>query len=180
MERQRFTRALAATVVSGLLVVGAGACGKAAEKVGEKVAEKSLEGVTGADVDASDDGVTIKTEDGEFSAKTTDELPDGWPVDLIAVPDGFSIESVSETKTPDGAMTAVSIEGSGDIGDLVDSYVDALEGAGIEVAMQTKSSDGGMVSAEKDGVNYMIMLNSDGDGTVTGVLSLTDTGSDGS
>ena len=173
MQRKYLTRTIAAFTMSGLLVVGAGACGKVSDKVGEKVAEKSIEGATGADVDASDDGVTIKTKDGEFSSKATKELPEEWPSDILPVADGFEIENVTETKTADGTMSIVSTKGDTDAGELVDTYVGAFESNGVEVAMQTKSGDGGMVNGTKDGTSYQVMIGSESGGQVSALLSVT-------
>lgn len=173
MQHKFLTRTITALMMSGLLVVGAGACGKVSDKVGEKVAEKSIEGATGADVDASDDGVTIKTKDGEYSSKATKELPKGWPSDILPVADGFAIENVTETKTAEGAMSIVSTKGSKDAAELVDSYVDAFEANGVEVAMQTKSGDGGMVSGTKGETSYQVMIGSESGGQVSAMLSVT-------
>jgi len=176
MQRKFTTRAATALAMCALLVVGVGACGKVSDKVGEKVAEKSIEGATGADVDASDDGVTIKTKDGEYSSKTTKELPKGWPSDILPVADGFAIENVTETKTAEGTMSIVSTKGSKGAGELVDSYVDAFEANGVEVAMQTKSGDGGMVNGTKGDNTYQVMIASESGGQVSALLSVTASG----
>jgi hypothetical protein len=169
MHRRFSTRTAATAAMAVLLVIGVGACGK----VGEKVAEKSIEGATGADVDASDDGVTIRTKDGEYSTKSTKELPGSWPSDILAVADGFEIDNVTETKTSDGAMSIVSTKGKGDVGDLVAFYVDAFEANDVEVAMQTKSGDGGMVSGTKGDTSYQVMIGAESGGQVSALLSVT-------
>lgn len=173
MNRTFLTRTAAALAMSGLLVLGAGACGKVSDKVGEKVGEKVAEQATGGDVDVSDDGLTIKTKDGEFSSKTTKELPDSWPGDIVPVADGFEIENVTETKTGDGAMSMVSTRGKADPGELIDFYVDAFEANGVEIAMQTKSGDGGMVNGTKGDTSYQVMLGAESDGQTTALLSVT-------
>ncbi len=173
MQRKFSTRTIAALVMSGLLVAGAGACGKVSDKVGEKVAEKSIEGASGGDVDISEDGMSIKTKDGEFSSKATKELPKGWPDDILPVADGFEIENVTETKTPDGTMSIVSTKGDKGAAELIDSYVDAFESNGVEVAMQTKTGDGGMVNGTKGDTSYQVMIGSESDGKVSAMLSVT-------
>ncbi len=173
MHPKYFARTAAALVMSGLLVVGAGACGKVSDKVGEKVAEKSIEGASGGDVDISDDGMSIKTKDGEFSSKAAKELPKGWPSDILPVADGFEIENVTESKTADGTMTIVSTTGDASAAALIDSYVDAFESNGVDVAMQTKSGDGGMVNGTKGDTTYQVMLGSDAGDQVNAMLSVT-------
>jgi hypothetical protein len=177
MQGKFLTRTAAALAMTGLLVVGAGACGKVSdkvgEKVGEKVAEKSLESAGGGDVDISDDGMSIKTKDGEYSSKATKDLPKGWPSDILAVADGFEIENVTESKTADGAMSIVSTKGKADPGELVDFYVDALESNDVEIAIQTKSGDGGMVNGTKGDTSYQVMIGSESDGQSTAMLSVT-------
>ncbi len=57
---------------------------KASQMVGEKVTEKMIESAAGgnADVDIKDDGMTITTDKGTFTAGT--ELPADWPNDVPA------------------------------------------------------------------------------------------------
>lgn len=173
MQPKFLARTAAVLAMCGLLVVGAGACGKVSDKVGEKVAEKGIEGATGGDVDVSDDGFSIDTGDGEFSTKSTKDLPKSWPSDILAVADGFEVENVTETKTGDGTMTMVSTKGEADPGDLVDFYADALEANGVEIGLQSKSGDGGMVNGTKGDTTYQVMIGAESEGLVSALLSVT-------
>lgn len=174
MQRKFSTRAAAMLAIVGVVIAFSSGCGKVSDKVGEKVAEKSIERATGAEVDASDDGVSIKTKDGEYSSKTTKKAPKDWPSDILPVADGFEIKSVTETKVADGATSIMATSGKGDPMDMVDFYVDAFESNGVEVSMQTKSGDSGMVSGEKGNVRFQVIIGTEGD-EVTALLSTTAT-----
>ncbi len=176
MNHSRKRRGFSALAAISMLVFGVTACGKVSDKVsdkvGEKVAEKSIEGATGAKVDASDGELNIKTEDGEFSSKTTKDLPDDWPSDMLPIPDGFEIVNVSQTKTAEGEMKIVNLEGKGDPAKLVDDFAERLEANGAELALQNKTSDGGMIVGKKGELGYHVTTGSSDDGT-TLILSTT-------
>jgi len=93
--------------------------------------------ITG-DVDADGGGINVESEDGSFSAGATTELPDAWP-DEIPEPDGLAISSASVIGS--GTEQAITVSGSVDGDEFVDSYGAALGSAGFEEE-STFSSNG--------------------------------------
>jgi hypothetical protein len=75
-------------LIAALVVILSFACGKSAEKTAEKALEKSLEDPIGdgAEVDVSDQGMTITSEDekGAYTWQAGDEakIPDSFPKDV--------------------------------------------------------------------------------------------------
>ncbi|MBS1846976.1 MAG: hypothetical protein JST73_01755 [Actinobacteria bacterium] len=153
-------RRIATAALGAILAIGATSCGAAANKV----ADKAVEHETGAKVDSKNGNVNIKTKDGEFSTQSTKELPSGWPSDILAVPHGFTVSNVTQTKTAQGAAQLVTATGKGEAGALVDSFAKQFKAKGLDVSMQTTSGDGGMVIAQKDDNSYSVTISQEGDG----------------
>lgn len=86
---------------------------KVAEKVTEKVVEKAIESEGGeAEVDIGEEGVSIKTDEGEISYGGGTELPEGFPK-VVPVYPGMQI--ISSAKATDDEKESFSV--SGIIGD---------------------------------------------------------------
>ncbi len=176
MESQRTsttTRRVLMATAALALVFSVSACGKATDKLSEKIAEKSLEGATGGDIDIDgDDGsFSIKTEDGEFSSKTSQDLPDDWPSDILPIPGGMEIANVTQTKVDTAEQSSVYLEGSGDLKELLASYADGFEDNDVEIAMQSTAGNSGMVIGTKGGNNYNVNASVDEDGALTLILT---------
>lgn len=166
-------RRFAMAIVAGALALGISACGTASDKI----AEKSLEAATGGNVDVDSDGngLSIKTEDGEFSTKATNKLPDGWPSAIMPLPDGFTVQAANTMKTGDGAAQTVSAVGVGDPEKIIQDYADAFEKNGVEVVNQSTGMYNG-VNGTKDHVTYSVTVFGDeDDGETTITLSVVDT-----
>ena len=126
------------TLVFVLLMVlfSISGCSSVGEKVGEKIGEKVIEEAAGSDgadvdVDLSEDGATIKTDEGEVNIGTGAGLPDGFPSEVPINPD---LQIVTSWKgTDDGkesfAVTAL-YKGSGD--EIFNWYKDKLASSGWE------------------------------------------------
>ncbi|MFZ7133822.1 MAG: hypothetical protein ACOWWR_15860 [Eubacteriales bacterium] len=61
------------------LIVSFSACSKIGDKIEEKVTEGVIEKATGADVDITEDGVNVKTEDGAIEVGNSMD----WPSDVM-------------------------------------------------------------------------------------------------
>lgn len=89
-------RPLAATLV-GIVLLGSAGCGKAADKLAQKAAEKAIESQAGdgAKVDIGKDGnFEIKGKDGSYSA-AMGKVPKAWPED-VPLPKGLEIATGSQ------------------------------------------------------------------------------------
>ncbi|HUS42757.1 MAG TPA: hypothetical protein VMY16_08830 [Ilumatobacteraceae bacterium] len=93
--------------------------------------------VTG-NADADTGEFVVESEDGSFSSGSTSELPEEWPAD-IPEPDGLAISSA--TVIGSATEQAITVTGSVDSVNFVDSYGSALESAGLEEE-STFTSDG--------------------------------------
>ena len=93
--------------------------------------------ITG-DVDADGGGINVESDDGSFSAGATTELPDEWPSE-IPEPDGLAINSASVIGSD--TEQAITVSGSVDSDEFVDSYGAALDSAGFDEE-STFSSNG--------------------------------------
>lgn len=155
----RATRTAAAILLAGVLTAGVAACGTTKNKLSEKIAEKSIEAGGGGDVDidAKDGDFSIKTEDGEFSTKRTSELPDGWPTDILPVPDGFEVQMANTMKDGETNATTAVLGGTGDPAKIVAIYEDAFDKNGVEIETQSTGSYN-MINGTKGATTYNVTL----------------------
>ncbi len=116
------------------------------------VTDENGETITG---NADDNGgVSVEGEDGSFTAGSTNELPDSWPGE-VPTPDGLAITSafvVSETDSD-----AISISGTTDDDEFLDSYGAELEDAGFESKSEFSSEDSASRSYASDAWNLDIV-----------------------
>lgn len=96
--------------------------------------------ITG-DVDADGGGINVESDDGSFSAGATTELPDEWPSE-IPEPDGLAINSASVIGSD--TEQAITVSGSVDGDEFVDSYGAALGSAGFDE--ESTFSSNGMIN----------------------------------
>lgn len=143
-------RRTAMIAMVGAAVLGTSACGAVADKAAEKATEKVTEEVTGAeDVDISEDGVKVETQDGSMALGSS-EVPDGWPDDLLPIPDDAG-DLVANTISDGGSQSlSVTFTTSGDFDDAVERYTDALEDAGWEEIATMSSTDYASLSYSAD------------------------------
>ncbi len=93
--------------------------------------------VTG-EVDADTGEVNVESEDGSFSSGATTQLPDEWPAE-IPEPNGVTIASATMMGS-DGEQV-ITVSGTVDGDEFVESYASSLASAGFE-EVSTFSSDG--------------------------------------
>ena len=77
---------VAVLLVATLVFSGCFLTDKLTEKATEKVTEKAAETLTNADVDISDESISIGTDEGELTFGT-DEIPEDLPSDVPVYPD---------------------------------------------------------------------------------------------
>lgn len=139
MNFKRLTMAFAAIAMTSLT-----GCGKVAEKATEKLAEQACqEGQSGenCDVDISEDGVKVETDDGSFSAGDQTDYPDGYPDYLKA--NGFT--PMSAVTTGDGSIN-VTLVGETPGSELVKTLQGQAEAAGCTTDDATAATGGAIVS----------------------------------
>ena len=172
-------RRICAACSAGLLVVALAGCGKVADKVAKKGVEKGIEKSTGASIDSNGNGITIKDKNGnEYSAGQANSLPEGWPKDILPVPDGFKIVGSTKLKQSDGMSRSVSAQGKGDPEKIVASYKKRLTSAGYEI--QTESQIGGMnsIAAKKGNTNVSVgAVGDSGSSDITVTMNVIETAS---
>ncbi len=127
------------------------ACGKAAEKTAEKAVEQKIEMETGdqANVDISDDGIEITSQDadGVYTWKGGDsaEIPDGFPADVYVF-DGASVDMASDS--PNGFFVALSTDTAFPM--VVEAYLKEMSSAGWNKMTETEMDGGRMMLYLKD------------------------------
>ena len=157
------TFAGAALVLSG--------CGKAGEKVSEKLIEKSLRnsGATGAKVDLSKGKMTVKTDEGvtEVSSGDAASLPADFPKDVFVLK-GAKIQTAM--KSPQGFM--VQMKSDQNMSKIAESYSAEMKTQGW--AQEAAVDMGEMCSRSfKKDKRQVAVIVSKTDKTSDVVLSLT-------
>lgn len=159
MKRKIFILFILLTIIISSLTTG---CKK---KIEEKIAEKIIEGTTGAKVDINKDTTTIKTEQGE--TKIGENLK--WPKDKMGnLPEvKANINMVMEDKEATLGMIYFSDMKKGD----AEKYIEAIKELKYESVFETSSDDGFMYSGkDEDGSEVVFSYSNDGAGS----LSYTD------
>lgn len=134
----------------------------------ERMAERTLEGVTGGKVDLDADGkgsITVTGEDGakiEITGEGSGKLPDNWP-DSVPLARNASIEYAGTVSNGTGGVSMnVSYTTRESAEDVTALYADAFGKNGWTIAMNLTTGDGAMVSATK-GEDAVVAYISKGD-----------------
>ena len=130
-------------------------CKRAAEKVEEKLIEKSIG--DNADVDIDDEKVVIQTEEGTF---TTDATQHDWPTEIPDDVPEFTkgkIVVVNTQEMNDGKSWVVIFEDVQQ--EAIANYKKQLEDNDFKINFTTTAGSGTHFAAEKD--NLMVMLMGD-------------------
>ena len=141
---------------------------KVAEKVTEKAVEKAIESEGGeAEVDVGEEGVSIKTDEGEMTIGEGAELPEGFPK-VVPVYPGMQI-TTSWKGTEDGKETFSVSALTSDLGSTVfDWYKSEL--GGWENEGEFTSESGGestfTISADNGTYSVVVMIMESDEGTV--------------
>ncbi len=151
------------TILLGLAIVFESCtCKRTAEKTSEKMIEKSLGEDAAVDID--DEKVTIKTEEGTFTADATvSSWPDQIPSDVPEFKEG-KIISVSTQEMDDSKNWVVIYE---DVPQTaLKNYQEELKKKGFKITYTTIVAQGGHLAAEKGELAVMLMAG-EGNATVT-------------
>ncbi len=147
---------------------------KIAEKITEENIEKSIESEGGeADVDISEDQVSIKTDEGEMTIGQGAELPEGFPE---AVP-VYPMEISSSWKSVEDGKDTFSVSGlTADSEEAVFNwYKSELGGWNIENEFSSQSDGENFysISANNGTYNLILLITESDEGTI---VSITVTG----
>jgi len=141
---------------------------KVAEKVTEKAVEKAIESEGGeAEVDIGEEGVSIKTDEGEMTIGEGAELPDDFPKVVPVHPD---IEISSSWKSVENGKENFSISGmtSDSREKIFNWYKDEL--GGWEIEGEFTSESGGestsTISANDGTYSVVVLIMESDEGTV--------------
>ncbi|MDN4480963.1 hypothetical protein [Demequina muriae] len=137
-------RILAPVTAASLVLAGCGAADNLVESAMEEAVEKGVEGATGADVEAGEDGFSVTTEDGEFTVGGDGSLPEGFPEAEVPLVDG-EIGQTARVNDGDADAFAVSINATGSVEEVHAEALGLLESAGFTVSAEVDM--GGMKSA---------------------------------
>ena len=149
-------------LLSAAFVIESCTCERTAEKTGEKIIEESMG--ENAKVDIDDEKVTIKTDEGTFTADATlDQWPDEIPADVPEFKDG-KIISVSTQEIDDSKNWVIIFEEVAP--NALKNYQEALKTEGFNISYTTIVASGGHLAAEKGNLAVMLMAG-DGNATVT-------------
>ncbi len=142
--RQSLSHALVLVMIVAAVLLTS--CGKISEKVAEEAAEKAItsSGADNADVDVSEEGISISGEDddGTFSmtAGTKAKIPEGFPSDVY-VYDGAEVEMVMDNP----AGFTISLRCDDPVGDVVETYRKQLSAAGWKKQTYMDTGDSQML-----------------------------------
>ncbi|PIY96333.1 MAG: hypothetical protein COY66_04270 [Candidatus Kerfeldbacteria bacterium CG_4_10_14_0_8_um_filter_42_10] len=157
-----------------LLISGFGGCGKkAAEKTAEEATERALESSTGgqADVDISDNTVTVNTNAGSYQVGGNVDLPSDFPDDVYVV-DGTITAAITSVENKG---YTVSIETTQSVNDLKTLYEQKLADEGWTVNLTMTYEGGASVGGEKGNRIVSIGINPSEEGKTTVVVTTSET-----
>lgn len=148
--------------LSAVIIFDSCTCKRTAEKSSEKIIEKAVG--EDADVDIDKEKVTIKTDEGTFTADASvNNWPDEIPGDVPEFKHG-KIISVSTQNMGDSKNWVVIYEEVSPT--ALKEYQEELEAQGFDISYTTIVASGGHLAAEKGELAVMLMAG-EGNATVT-------------
>jgi len=131
---------------------------KVAEKVTEKAIEKNIEGEDGdAEVNIGEEGVSIKTDEGEMTMGEGADLPDDFPKVVPVYPDmkiGTSWKSTADGKDTFSISASTSDSGS----TVFDWYKSELKGWENEGEFTSESDGESTFNISADNGTYSVVV----------------------
>lgn len=154
MRRIIITAAGAALALGGISSLAG--CGSSAET--------TVEGATGVDIDANEEGLEITDDQGNsFQAGEDVEIPDTWP-SAVPLYDGQLSSAIGA-----GGGTSLLWESDSSVNETFEEYAAQLKSAGFkdQNAAGALNEDGVMRSAnfEDDNTSVIVVVTDPGDGT---------------
>ena len=132
---------------------------KVTEEAVEKAIEESIEGEEGgeADVEIDEEGISIKTDEGEMTIGTGAELPDGFPGVVPVYPD---MEIITSWRSVDDGKENFSVSGiSSDPGEKIfDWYKSKLSGWDIDSEFSSEQDNEMMYSLNTNNGTYNVSV----------------------
>ena len=159
-------RILAPALAVTVALTGCGMADNLVEGAVEEAVERGVEGATGADVEAGEDGFSVKTEDGEFTVGGDGSLPEGFPEGEVPLVDGEIIQTARVAESGSEGYS-VAMQVSGTIEEVHADALAKLEGAGFTSAGEVDMGE--MKSTTLEGTGSV-------GGIVLGVMSSSDEG----
>lgn len=159
-----------ATALAAVLAVSSVGC----DMIGEELAERAVEGVTGTDVEVDDDGVSVESDEGSLSAddggfsmdtedgtfeSRTGQVPEDFPAS-VPLPDAEVING-SRMDGEDGLAWMINFQyDAGEPAEVLQAQVDALESAGFtsdgESNFSMGDDSGGMAGVLLESDEYRV------------------------
>jgi len=172
-------KAIAFIFVLLMVLFSVSGCRSVEEKVAEKVIEKAAESKgEDVDVDLSEEGVTIKSDEGELNIGEGAELPDGFP-DVVPINPDLQIVT-SWKSTEEGkenfAVSALYDKGSGN--EIFNWYKNELVSSGWEITNEytvDSGDEGKSSSLQADNGGYdLVVVVMDTEEEVSVMISVTE------
>lgn len=142
-------------------LVALSGCGKSTQ---EKVIEKSIESNTGspASVKMSDDGISIKTGQGELATGSAAQIPADFPKDIYVYKGAKVLSSMT---MPGGQM--LTLETADPLARVAEAYQKEMTAAGWKQEMAMDNGDSRMLSYARDKLHAQVTINTDSDSAQT-------------
>lgn len=153
-----------AGVVAVLVVAGA-----ASQWLGKSATERAIEAATGgnADVDVSDNNVTVKTDQGTWS--TSDKLPADFPTDVPVYP-GAKVQGSVASAGQDNTGHYAGLETTDALDDVIAWYKKEVKSAGWTIVTDATVNGSLILSATKDSRGLSVTVTKEGDKVVVGLV----------
>ncbi len=138
-------------IVVTAAVLGGTLAGCSGEDVTEAVLENRIEAAADGEVelDLSEGGIAVETEDGSFTATSGAELPDDFP-DELPTPEG-ALVNVGRVEVDGAVSYTLTYEAAGDVAAATwEAYRAELEVAGFTVQFEATDGSGVMAQANDD------------------------------
>jgi hypothetical protein len=157
------TIVLLAAVFSGCRRVREKAAENAAERIMEKAMEDQSGGKADVDINADDNSVSIKTDEGELTIQSGEDME--WPQDLKGkIPELKGIKIVGMMNQ----MGSIVVTFEGADMDGYEEYKSQLEADGFTISMDMKYGEGGgMLNAQKGNQVVVFSVDEEGNGGLT-------------
>ncbi len=174
----RHLRRLAGGLLALTLFVGVAGCGSSGS-------DGAAKGDTATDVqDEVTDGDSAEVDESDLEIDEPDlpddsgtALPEGWPTDILPVPDGFRVTKTFDAENGPSSMQGVAIwaNGPGAPAELEAHFQEIFEENGLEVGPSGlgPAGDGGVTGEDGD-THYAVEITDLGDGEVSLDMSFRD------
>ncbi|MEA2016237.1 MAG: hypothetical protein U9O59_05995 [Actinomycetota bacterium] len=153
---------LALIIITAASLLFAGGCFNAGERIAEKITEgaieQAIEDESGAEVDISDESITMKTEEGETTIGSGADIPEGYPEGAVPVYPDMMITS-SQKITQDGKTSYMISAETVDTGEKIASwYKDQLAGWNVDSEYTTEGDGVKNTMVSITGETYSVWL----------------------